>query len=122
MAEIHSYMEALMMSEEDPILFETGQVIFEAGEAGSEMYIVRSGSVDLKIGDTLVETVRPGGILGELALVDPAPRSATAVAGPDCSLVAIREDTFRNLVKQVPGFSLEVMRVMARRLRQSNVP
>ncbi|HET7295265.1 MAG TPA: cyclic nucleotide-binding domain-containing protein [Vicinamibacteria bacterium] len=120
MAEIHSYMEALMMSEEDPILFENGQVVFSAGERGSEMYIVRTGSVDLRIGDTLLETVRPGGILGELALVDAAPRSATAVAGPDCSLVAIREETFRNLVKQVPGFSLEVMRVMARRLRQSN--
>jgi len=120
MAEIHSYMEALMLSEEEPILFEDGQVIFEAGESGREMYIVRSGSVDLRIEGALVETVRPGGILGELALVDPAPRSATAVAGVDCSLVAIREDTFRSLVKQVPGFSLEVMRVMARRLRQSN--
>jgi len=120
MAEIHSYMEALMLSEEEPILFEDGQVIFEAGEPGREMYIVRSGSVDLRIEGALVETVRPGGILGELALVDPAPRSATAVAGVDCSLVAIREDTFRSLVKQVPGFSLEVMRVMARRLRQSN--
>ena len=120
MAEIHSYMEALMLSEEEPILFEDGQVIFEAGESGREMYIVRSGSVDLRIEGAVVETVRPGGILGELALVDPAPRSATAVAGLDCSLVAIREDTFRSLVKQVPGFSLEVMRVMARRLRQSN--
>lgn len=120
MAEIHSYMEALMLSEQEPILFEDGQVVFEAGEPGSEMYIVRSGSVDLRIGAALLERVHAGGILGELALVDPAPRSATAVAGVDCSLVAIREDTFRSLVKQVPGFSLEVMRVMARRLRQSN--
>jgi len=60
MAEIHSYMEALMLSEEEPILFEDGQVIFEAGEPGREMYIVRSGSVDLRIGGALLERVHPG--------------------------------------------------------------
>ena len=45
------------------------------------MFIVRTGSVELRIGETVLETVEQGGIFGELALVDPAPRSATAVAG-----------------------------------------
>lgn len=120
MPEIHSYMEALMLAEEDPILLEPGQTLFEQGEAGRDMYIVRTGFVLLRVGGSEVEQVGRGGLLGEMALIDPAPRSASAVAGENCSVVAITEGTFHALVKQVPGFALEVMRSMARRLRQSN--
>jgi len=120
MTEIHSYMEALMLAEEDPILLEPGQTLFEQGEPGRDMYIVRTGFVLLRVGGSEVEQVARGGLLGEMALIDPAPRSASAVAGENCSVVAITEGTFHALVKQVPGFALEVMRSMARRLRQSN--
>jgi CRP-like cAMP-binding protein len=109
MTEVKSYLEALMTLDEAPLKLDPGQVIFSAGDAGREMFIVRSGSVDLRIGDALLETVGQGGIFGELALVDPAPRSATAVAG-----------AFNDLVRRVPGLGLEVMKVMARRLRRTN--
>ena len=66
------------------------------------------------------EPLRDFIILGELALVDPAPRSATAVAGPDCTLVRVDREAFDDLVRRVPGLALEVMKVMARRLRRSN--
>lgn len=121
MTDIHSFMEALMLSEEHPLRYDPGQIIFKAGDKGTAMYIVRSGNVQLKAGDTILETVGRGGCLGEMALIDPAPRSATAVAGADCTLVGVDETTFHELVKQVPGFALEVMRVMARRLRNSAV-
>jgi CRP-like cAMP-binding protein len=120
MVEVKSYLEALMTLDEAPLRLDPGQVIFSAGEAGREMFIVRTGSVDLRIGDTLLETVEQGGIFGELALVDPAPRSATAVAGPDCTLVLVDAASFNNLVRKVPGLALEVMRVLARRLRRTN--
>jgi CRP/FNR family transcriptional regulator, cyclic AMP receptor protein len=120
MTEVKSYLEALMTLDEAPLKLDPGQVIFSAGDAGHEMFIVRTGSVDLRIGDTLLETVGQGGIFGELALVDPAPRSATAVAGPDCTLVLVDAVSFNDLVRQVPGLGLEVMKVMARRLRRTN--
>jgi len=120
MAEVKTYLEALMALGDTPLRYERGQVIFSAGESGHEMYIVRAGSVDLKVGDVLLETVQRGGILGELALVDPAPRSATAVAGPECTLVRVDEAAFNDLVRRVPGLALEVMRVMARRIRRTN--
>jgi CRP/FNR family cyclic AMP-dependent transcriptional regulator len=120
MAEVKTYLEALMALDEAPLRSEPGAVIFAAGDSGREMYVVRSGKVELKIGDTLLETVGPGGILGELALVDPAPRSATAIAGADCSLVRVDQEAFDDLVRKVPGLALEVMRVMARRLRKAN--
>jgi CRP/FNR family cyclic AMP-dependent transcriptional regulator len=120
MAEVKTYLEALMALDDAPLSPEPGAVIFAAGDPGREMYVVRSGKVELKIGDTLLETVGPGGILGELALVDPAPRSATAIAGADCSLVRVDQEAFDDLVRRVPGLALEVMRVMARRLRKTN--
>jgi CRP/FNR family transcriptional regulator len=120
MTEVKSYMEALMALDEAPLKLDPGQVIFSAGDEGREMFVVRTGSVDLRIGDTLLETVGQRGIFGELALVAPAPRSATAVAGPDCTLVLVDASSFKDLVRTVPGLALEVMRVMARRLRKTN--
>lgn len=119
---VKTYLEALAELDEAPLRLEPGQVIFSAGERGREMFIVRAGIVELKIGDQVVETVEQGGIFGEMALVDPAPRSATAVAGPSCSLVLVDERSFNDLLRRVPGLGLEVMRVMARRLRRANNP
>jgi CRP-like cAMP-binding protein len=117
---VKTYLEALMTLDDAPLRLDPGQVVFSAGDGGRDMYIVRTGSVDLRIGETLVETVGQGGIFGELALVDPAPRSATAVAGPDCTVVLVNASSFNDLVRKVPGLALEVMRVMARRLRRAN--
>lgn len=117
---IHSYLEALMLSEERPRRLAAGQLLFRAGETGREMYIVRTGTVELRLGPRLLEVVAPGGVVGEMALIDPAPRSASAVAGADCSVVAIDEQLFNQLVKSVPSLALEMMRILARRLRRGN--
>jgi len=120
MGGVRTYLEALMTLDEAPLRLDPGQVIFKAGDSGREMFIVRTGSVDLRIGETVLETVAQGGIFGELALVDAAPRSATAIAGPDCTLVLLDAPAFNNLVRRVPNLALEVMKVMARRLRRVN--
>jgi CRP-like cAMP-binding protein len=120
MTEVRTYLQALMALDEAPLKLEPGQVVFRAGEPGHALFIVRTGSVDLRIDGETVETVEQGGIFGELALVDPAPRSATAVAGPGCTLVMVEEDSFNDLLRKVPGLGLEIMKVMARRLRRAN--
>jgi CRP/FNR family transcriptional regulator, cyclic AMP receptor protein len=120
MTEVKSHVEALVTLDEAPLKLEPGQVIFSAGDVGREMFVVRTGSVELRIGDTLLETVGEGGIFGELALVDTAPRSATAVAGDGCSRVLVDVGAFNDLVRKVPGLGLEVMKVMARCLRRAN--
>jgi len=97
--------------------FAAGQPIFTEGQPGDVMYIVKEGQVDLSIHGKVVETLGPGGILGEMALIDRKPRSATAVARTDCKLVSINEGRFQFLVQQTPYFAIEVMRVLAHRLR-----
>ncbi len=117
---IHSYLEALMLTQDRPRPYAPGEVIFEAGDGGTQMFIVRTGSVELRVDGEALETVGPGGMVGEMALIDAAPRSATAVAGLGCALVPVDLDTFHKLVQGVPGFALEVMRIMAVRLRRAN--
>ncbi len=101
----------------DQRAFAAGQLIFSAGESGDVMYIGKEGEVDVLVHGRVVETIGPGSILGEMALIDRNPRSASAVAKTDCQLVPIDEARFKYLVQQTPYFALEVMRVMARRLR-----
>ena len=98
--------------------FAPGQAIFEEGQPGNLMYVVQEGSVDVVVRGKVVDTVGPGGIVGEMALIDQQPRSATAIAKTECKLVPVDEQRFKHLVQQTPFFAIEVMRVMAHRLRR----
>src|SRR5262249_109338 len=98
--------------------FSAGDTIFTAGSPGDCMFVVQAGEVEVAIDDAVVETVGPGGIIGEMGLIENQARSATAVARTDCKLVRIDEARLQSLVRQHPFFALEVMRVMAHRLRQ----
>ncbi len=100
--------------------FTAGHIIFQEGQPGDLMYVVKEGEVDIFIHGQLVETVGPGGVVGEMALIDNNARSATAIAKTDCQLVALDEDRFNIFVHQIPFFSIQVMRVMAERLRHMN--
>jgi len=101
--------------------FKAGDVIFRAGEQGNELFVVRSGEVDIQIGGRTVETVGANGVFGEMALVDAHPRSATAVARTDCVVVPVSERQFLLLVREAPYFALAVMRVLAQRLRAADL-
>ena len=120
MSEVKTYLQALMAIEEAPLKLDPGQVIFSTGDPGHQMFIVRTGTVEIRIGDTVIETVGQGGIFGELALVDSSPRSATAIAGENCTLVMVEQRSFNDLLRRVPGLGLEIMKVMASRLRRTS--
>ena len=98
--------------------FSAGQHIFTTGQPGDVMYVIKEGEVEVVINGKVVDTVGPGGILGEMALIDKRPRSATAIAKTDCKLVSVNEQRFQRLVQQTPHFAIQVMKVMAQRLRQ----
>jgi len=98
--------------------FKQGYAIFKEGDLGAAMYVVMDGNVRLSINGKEVESVGPGGVLGEMALIDTAPRSATATAITDCKLVPVDLKRFTFLVQQTPHFSLQIMRVIVDRLRR----
>ncbi len=100
--------------------YRAGDEIFREGDIGDSMYVVREGSVNIVVHGKIVDSVDSGGLIGEMALIDKQPRSASAIAATDCQLVPLDERAFRDLISQVPHFALEVMRIMAWRLRQMN--
>lgn len=109
-----------LFRKEEATHFAAGEVIFREGEIGEAMYAIQEGEVELRIGDAVLEVLGPGQIVGEMALVDHSPRSATAVARTDCKVVVVPEKRFLFLVQQTPFFALQVMRVMAERLRRAS--
>ena len=94
-----------------------GGTVFLKGEPGDCMYIVQSGTIDMVIGDTVIETIGPNEALGFMSMIDDMPRSSTARAREACELSLIDARTFRFMVDEVPNFSTYIMRVLARRIR-----
>ena len=114
----HERYVSLLSESGEPESIAAGTTIFEQGEAGEVLYIVRDGTVSLSRDGRLLETVERGGMFGEMALIDREPRSATAAAESDCELVTIDKRRFWFLVQETPYFAEIVMRVMADRLRR----
>ena len=104
----------------DAFELSAGEVLFLEGEDGDRMYVLLEGRMDVVVGQTLVETVGDGGIVGEMALIDDAPRSASVITTKACRLVGINRERFHALVEKNPDFSTHVMKVMADRLRRMN--
>ena len=94
-----------------------GTVIFAEGDTGIEMFGVVDGEVELRGAGGLLQRLGPKEVFGEMALVDDSPRSATAVAVTDSTLATIDRHRFLFLVQETPTFALDVMSVMADRLR-----
>lgn len=102
------------------VRYTAGDTIFREGDEGHEFYVVLEGQVDIMAGGRVAESVLPGGMFGEMALIDARPRSASAVAAADSLLAPVDERRFTYLVQETPFFALHVMSVMAQRLRRAN--
>ena len=110
----------LFATESEPRTVEAGEVIFQAFDMGAEMFVVLEGEVELTIGSNVVETLGPGEPFGEMALIDQAPRVATATAKTAGKLAVLSERRFLFMIQTAPQFALQIMKVMADRLRKMN--
>lgn len=96
-----------------------GRTIFAIGEPGNTMYVLRSGSAQIQVGDLVYETVGANGVVGEMALLDEdiRVRSATAVALTDCEVVEIGRTRLLEIVREHPVLGLALCEIVVRRLR-----
>src|SRR5579872_1120947 len=101
--------------------YKAGDVIFRQGDPAEELFIVKSGTVEIRLGNRLLDTLTERSIFGEMALIDRGPRSATVVAATDAVVVPVGEKQFLFVVSRTPFFALNVMRVLVSRLRSSNL-
>ena len=104
---------------QNTVRYEKGKVIMVAGQTGALMYVLLDGRVAISIRGAVIERVGPGGVFGEMALVDQSPRAANAAAETDCSLLTINRTVFLNLVKTEPTFGISLLSSMAERLRNT---
>jgi CRP/FNR family cyclic AMP-dependent transcriptional regulator len=105
--------------------YDVGDVIFEEGSTGRELYVVLDGKIDIvKITGatrTLIVTLGKGEFFGEMAVIDGSSRSATAIAAaPGTKVMRINHARFVYLVSQQPAFALMIMDALSKRLRASN--
>ena len=105
--------------------FNVGDIIFEEGSTGRELFVVLDGRIDIFKLDgaarTMIVTLGKGEFFGEMAVIDGSARSATAVAAaPKTRVMRINHARFVYLVSQQPAFALMVMDALSKRLRASN--
>lgn len=100
--------------------YEAGKPIFDKNDMGDVMYIIYDGKVRIHDGDLTFGVLGKRDFFGELALLDPAPRSAAATAEEDCLLLELAAGPFYELVEERSEVSRGILKTLARRIRRDN--
>jgi len=106
-----------LMAGQEPVRYDPGKVIMQEGTGGAFMYVVLEGRVNISIKGGIVGRAGPGGVFGEMALVDQSTRAATATAETSCALLAINRNAFLHLVKTSPAFGASLLAGLAARAK-----
>lgn len=116
---------AALRSSMDIVNLSKGQVLFNEGDRGERLYIITDGK--MKLGHTstdgresLLAVLGPGELLGELSLFDPGPRTATATALTETSLMGLGHSALRPWLTGRPEVAEALLQALAQRLRRTN--
>jgi CRP-like cAMP-binding protein len=97
-----------------------GTTIFEEGEQGKSMFAIKRGRVAIMVDGVTVDTLAEDEVFGEMALLEQATRSASAVTLEETELVEIDEPQFYLFVRRNPHFALQLMQLLSERLRRAD--
>jgi CRP/FNR family cyclic AMP-dependent transcriptional regulator len=107
--------------------YKAGTTILTQGDAGAGLYVIKSGkvriiqAVDPDRAEEELATEGPGGVIGEMALLDDLPRSASVVAEEDVTALLLPVWEFRTVLKSHPDIALKLLAVLSRRLRKARM-
>lgn len=109
----------------DSLELTAGETLFQAGEPGESLFVVRSGSIELFIKDTVGQKIvltvsETGDLFGELSLLDSGPRTATAVALTDTELLVLDRDDLLLLFQKRPDAALHMLAAMSAMTRKAD--
>jgi SulP family sulfate permease len=113
----------------EPVAWPAGHVIFRRGDPGSSLYLVTRGRASVHIrhddGDIRLVTFAAGAVLGELALLDRGPRSATITVDEDLAGFGLSETSFAVLCREQPDIAIKLLSALGRelsvRIRHANM-
>lgn len=100
--------------------------VFKEGDKGDALYIVKSGKVNIlkrnSSGiDSVLVALGKGAVIGDMAIIDEQPRSASIATIPDTTFLIITKEDFRSLLADVPEISYQILKLTTERLRATNV-
>jgi CRP/FNR family cyclic AMP-dependent transcriptional regulator len=108
-----------------PVRFSAGHILFRENDQSFHFYIIQEGEVEIfKTSDdgskVPLAVVTQGASIGEFAMIDRLPRSATAVALTEVSAVEVSEAAYRQLLEDLPDWAVSVMKALVERIRHTN--
>lgn len=104
----------------EEVSVEAGAVLIEQGDVGQEAYVICEGQAGVYVNNNRVATIGAGSAVGEMALLDKRPRSATVRALTDMELLAFRSAEFQKLLESMPKASARLMSQLNDKLRAQN--
>lgn len=102
----------------DEVRVEKGKVLVDQGEMGREAFVILSGEAAVKRNGRKIATLGPGDPVGELALLDRGPRTASVVATTDLSVFVLSTRGFNAVLDDAPGLSRKLLAFLAGRVRE----
>ena len=100
----------------DEVALSAGAVVVDQGDPGTDCYVIVDGTASVYVRGDHVASSGPGSMVGEMALVDHRPRSATVVADTDLDMLRFDSNAFRKLLEEMPMASERIMTVLRSRL------
>jgi CRP/FNR family transcriptional regulator, cyclic AMP receptor protein len=105
----------------DEVEVRAGTVLTHEGYREGFFFVIVSGSVRIERGGRTINTLGPGDFLGEIALLDAGPRTATATAETPCRLLSMTYQMFHELLDASPGIRAAILEAVGQRLRALEV-
>ena len=97
----------------------SGAVLVDQGDPGTSCYVILAGVAGVYVRGEYVASSGPGSMVGEIALIDHRPRTATVVADSDLELLQFDSAAFRTLLEEMPKASERVMTLLRARLERA---
>lgn len=101
-------------------------MVFKEGDKGDALYIVKNGKVNIlkrnsSGADSVLVSLGKGAVIGDMAIIDEQPRSASVATVQETTFLILTKDDFRNLLADVPEISFQILKLTTERLRATNI-
>ncbi|MDH5472776.1 MAG: cyclic nucleotide-binding domain-containing protein [Gammaproteobacteria bacterium] len=114
-----------LVSNMHPRAYKANEKVFNAGDIGESVVLIRHGKVEIRAGDKILAELTAGDFFGEIALVIDEPRTANAIATEDSELIFFLRSDLEEWIQRSPKdgalFMLNISRVLAARLKHTNL-
>src|SRR5258708_29537521 len=116
-------MRMSMSNAKDPFIeVRAGAAVYKEGDAGSDMYIIESGQIDIvrqSGSEEVIDSLGPGDFFGEMAMLEDQPRGVTAIAKTASRILRIERAAFADVLRQNVEIAVRIMRKMSARQRRT---